>query len=596
MKRVLSVVLAVIMVFAIVAIPASAHVNVYKPTAPNKAQVHQAIGYNYYVSIYCVDENRGTYVYPYTGVGEWTYYGVDVGEVTGDATTGYFCKLTFDAQKYCTYYNTLSRTQYHELAAGQETAPSITLKWNAATYSWCAVDNRPIVIKVVHAGYEITFNAGDHGTIGGEKTVVNSVKPGNAITAPEATGDAGWYFAGWKNEAGVTVLFPFAAYRNATYTAQWAKTIVTVNFDANFEGASVVSPKHLRYGDEIGEMPTVSRPGYVFDGWFTDAEEGEKVDTTYVVNADQTLYAHWSVAPTPITYYTLSYESNGGTVYSAENYASGTNVALNKIPNRAGYTFTGWYSDKELSNKITSIVMSKHTTVYAGWEKTPTPSILNSEDHFAYIIGYGDMTVLPEQYVTRAEVCASIFRLLRDEVREQYLCNENLFKDVEAGSWFNTVISTIAKLGLINGYEDGSFKPNAYITRAEFAVIAAKIDGLTDKTESEFTDISGHWAAKFIGIATNKGWMIGYSDRTFCPNQFITRAEFMAACNRVLNRMPEADDILTGTIAWTDVDVSKWYYIDVTEATNSHNYTRDAENGEKWNELLDNRNWLVYHS
>ena len=222
--------------------------------------------------------------------------------------------------------------------------------------------------------------------------------------------------------------------------------------------------------------------------------------------------------------------------------------------------------------------------------------MLNKTDHFAYVIGYPDGTVHPNGQITRAEVATIFFRLLKDEVRDGAFTTSNSYSDVAYGKWYNNPISTMSALGIITGYPDGTFKPNKPITRAEFAAIAARFDETQSGKSATFSDVIGHWAAKEIGIAYANEWIKGYPDGTFKPDQNITRAEAMTMINRVLERKPESPaDLLTNMNKWTDnMDTSKWYYLDVQEATNSHSYTRKTFNYELWRQMLPDPDWSRY--
>ena len=252
-------------------------------------------------------------------------------------------------------------------------------------------------------------------------------------------------------------------------------------------------------------------------------------------------------------------------------------------------------------------VVDNHT-IHATFARkhTPTPSTptveipdddalgLNTTDHFAYIVGYGNGEVRPQNNITRAEVATIFFRLLTDDVRDENLTKTNRYSDVAATSWYNTAVSTLSSMGIITGYPDGTFRPNAAITRAEFAAIAARFDNDCDKTAAKFSDIATHWAKDEISIAYNNGWITGYPDGTFGPQRDITRAETMTLVNRVLNRQPETeDDLLPNMTVWTDnANPKAWYYLAVQEATNSHYYEfKTNSQYEKWTELRETRDW-----
>ena len=252
-------------------------------------------------------------------------------------------------------------------------------------------------------------------------------------------------------------------------------------------------------------------------------------------------------------------------------------------------------------------VVDNHT-IHATFARkhTPTPSTptveipdddalgLNTTDHFAYIVGYGNGEVRPQNNITRAEVATIFFRLLTDDVRDENLTKTNRYSDVAATSWYNTAVSTLSSMGIITGYPDGTFRPNAAITRAEFAAIAARFDNDGDKTAAKFSDIATHWAKDEISIAYNNGWITGYPDGTFGPQRDITRAETMTLVNRVLNRQPETeDDLLPNMTVWTDnANPKAWYYLAVQEATNSHYYEfKTNSQYEKWTALRETRDW-----
>ena len=222
------------------------------------------------------------------------------------------------------------------------------------------------------------------------------------------------------------------------------------------------------------------------------------------------------------------------------------------------------------------------------------PTGLNGTDHYAYIIGYGNNDVRPQNNITRAEVATIFFRLLTDETRTANMTKSNSYNDVKDGDWFCCAVSTLSKMGIIKGYEDGSFKPNDPISRAEFAAIAARFDPDGDKTPATFADVTSHWAKDEISIAANHGWIKGYEDGSFKPDQKITRAETMTLVNRVLNRLPETkDDLHKDMKTWVDnMDETAWYYLAVQEATNSHYFkNKTSTKFEQWTDLRDTRDW-----
>ena len=234
---------------------------------------------------------------------------------------------------------------------------------------------------------------------------------------------------------------------------------------------------------------------------------------------------------------------------------------------------------------------------------------LNTKDHYGYIIGYPvdyytgqpttDQTkkpVRPEGKITRAEVATIYFRMLTDESRTKFWSQNSGYSDVKAGDWFNNAVSTLSNAGIIAGYEDGSFRPNGYITRAEFATIAARFFDVTYNGKDLFPDISGHWAKDYINQAANKGFVNGYEDGTFKPDRNITRAEAVTLVNRTLDRHPDKSHFTKDMLVWPDnMDQTKWYYADMQEATNSHTYqmkeNSDKTKYENWTKTLPIRNW-----
>ena len=221
------------------------------------------------------------------------------------------------------------------------------------------------------------------------------------------------------------------------------------------------------------------------------------------------------------------------------------------------------------------------------------PTGLNGDDHYAYIVGYPDSTVRPQNGITRAEVATIFFRLLTDETRNANSTKSNSYSDVAAGAWYNHAVSTLSAMGIVKGDSQGKFNPNAPITRAEFAAIAARFDDKANTTAVDFSDIASHWAKDEISAAANNGWINGYTDGTFRPNNKITRAEAMTLVNRVLKRLPEtAKDLHNDMIKWSDnSDTSAWYYLAVQEATNSHYYGIKENKHEKWSKLRETRDW-----
>lgn len=224
--------------------------------------------------------------------------------------------------------------------------------------------------------------------------------------------------------------------------------------------------------------------------------------------------------------------------------------------------------------------------------------VLNKEDHFNYIIGTPEGLSLPTANVTRAEVATIFFRLMTDDARAKFDSLDNSFSDVAKGKWYNRAISTLANAGIIKGDPAGTYRPGDPITRAEMAAIIARFGDFKEGGKT-FSDISGHWAQKYIELAASNGWINGNPDGTFKPNNNITRAETVAMINRVLNRQTESNDDLlpvSQMTNWSDnMDTAKWYYRDMQEATNNHKAERVGTSMyEKWTEKLPDIDWASY--
>ena len=220
---------------------------------------------------------------------------------------------------------------------------------------------------------------------------------------------------------------------------------------------------------------------------------------------------------------------------------------------------------------------------------------LNTKDHYSYLIGYSDGTVRPNGRITRAEVATIFFRLLTDDARQRNWSSENNFSDVSADKWYNNAVSTLCHMGVLGGYSDGTFRPNAPITRAEFAKIAVSFSQANGSAVySYFTDVkTTDWFAPYVTTAKDSGLIEGYSDGSFKPENRITRAEACAIVNRVLGRKPSKSHMkISGRIDWPDCTTADWFYEAIMEATNSHTYQM-GKRVETWNDKLPQRDWAA---
>ena len=297
----------------------------------------------------------------------------------------------------------------------------------------------------------------------------------------------------------------------------------------------------------------------------------------------------------------LAYVADGGTYTIKHEIAPDDMVTIT-------YTYIVLRSDAGDTLTNTATVTTDGGTTGEDTTETPVKPVppirppvdpdkpeLNTEDHYAYIVGYPDGNVKPEGNITRAEVATIFFRLLTDESRNEFWSQTNNYSDVSEDAWYNNAVSTLSNAGIIDGYEDGTFKPDGNITRAEFATIAVRFFEATYDGGDLFSDIAGHWAQDYINEAANAGIVDGYPDGTFQPQQLITRAEAMTMVNRTIDRHPDADHLLDDMIVWPDNPETAWYYEQVQEATNSHAYTMNTDDEQNpyeiWTELLPNRDW-----
>ena len=415
-------------------------------------------------------------------------------------------------------------------------------------------------------------------------------KYGAAVTAIAAPTKTGYTFTGWSPAVPATM--PAEA---LTVYAQWRKTTPdTVVFDPNNINGKTLAAKSLTVYS--GSAPwetfevvvkepagtqrssgTVRLSGGSQSASFTGFDPitfpaagtytftvGEVDRNTRYMSYDRNLYT-----------LTVKVEEKGGMLVISDVYYT----------NAAGRSYRDF--PIVFSNTYGSY------TPYVPVVPPKTPDKLNADDHFAYVIGYPDGGVHPHATITRAETATIFFRLLTEKMRKDNLTKYHSFRDVPQGAWYNAAVATMAKLKIITGYPDGTFQPDAPVTRAEFAAIAARFDEKSARTTASFRDIYGHWAERYISRSAELGWIRGYTDNTFRPDQSITRAEAMALINRVLNRNPESkDDLLRSMNIFNDnLDTAKWYYLDVQEAANSHDFIRKANGYEMWKKLRADPDW-----
>ena len=409
----------------------------------------------------------------------------------------------------------------------------------------------------------------------------------------------GYTFTGWTNIANIVTVdadgkFTMPA-QDVRFDAQFSINQYHVTYKV--DGKDYGNTETYVFNSDVAIRPVPTKEGYTFTGW--------KIGTADAENFKMPAHDVTIEGTFAINRYTVTYKVDTEVV-GTDVYDFNSDVVIRDVPTKEGYTFSGWKigtADAEnfkmpAHDVIIEGTFAKNSS--GGHHRKPTvtipdkvPTGLNGNDHYAYIVGYPDKTVRPQNGITRAEVATIFFRLLTDETRNANSTKSNSYSDVAAGAWYNHAVSTLSAMGIVKGDSNGKFNPNAPITRAEFAAIAARFDDKANSTTADFSDIVSHWAKNEISAASNNGWINGYPDGTFRPDNKITRAEAMTLVNRVLKRLPEtAEDLHDDMIKWSDnSDASQWFYLAVQEATNSHYYKAKENKFEKWSELRDTRDW-----
>lgn len=489
---------------------------------------------------------------------EYSYDGTATKWTPEDDTTSKNYANSIDKALYLTYqvYQEAQTEGYNCYAVDKRS--STNYLWGPAFMNYLA-DGKTVnfdkiqndILYAVSAGSTVTDIIGSKFSFEG----IKSLTVGKQELTATKSGENTWYFG--NNNTASESNYRF----KVVYNSQDHQFVWTIN-----EKVSNFAPVQLTYTVKLAKPETAAGTYGV-----TDLNGDEKVDDTGAdVDTTKALYTNESATMVPK-------DSDGN-----------TGEELTFLKPSVSYT-----------------VSSGNSGSHSGGSR---PS-LNTKDHYGYIIGYpvdyytGQPTtdqakkpVRPEGKITRAEVATIYFRMLTDESRTKFWSQNSGYSDVKAGDWFNNAVSTLSKAGIIAGYEDGSFRPNGYITRAEFATIAARFFDVTYNGKDLFPDISGHWARDYINQAANKGFVNGYEDGTFKPDRNITRAEAVTLVNRTLDRHPDKNHFTKDMLVWPDnMDQTKWYYADMQEATNSHTYqmkeNSDKTKYENWTKTLPIRNW-----
>lgn len=366
----------------------------------------------------------------------------------------------------------------------------------------------------------------------------------------------------------------------------------TVTFETN--GGSKISPVEVFDKHKVVLPKAPTKDGYTFAGWYTDEALTIPFNADTVITKDITLYAKWTPGEG------VSDDDTADVIVKGENdkeVDTDENIKISdlEIPERDGFIFGGWYEDPGYNNQLEDdYVIESGDKVYGRWVNVTVPDALEDTDHFAYIIGYPDETVRPQRNVSREEVATMFYRLMKPDFRAEKLTRENDFEDIEDGRWSEKAVATMANAGFIKGYPEGDFRPENSITRAEFATIAARMfaNDYDKKYEGEFTDIAGHWAEEDILKLSAYECIYGYEDGSFKPDAKITRAEAIAIINRIIVRYVNHEGLHEYAIHWVDNVKGNWYYYPMLEATNSHDYKRQEDfYNEDWHQINANIDW-----
>ena len=340
-------------------------------------------------------------------------------------------------------------------------------------------------------------------------------------------------------------------------------------------------------------LPTPTKDNFVFEGWFEDsAFTGSAVTQIGAADSgDKVFYAKWAPAGGTIVIpstYTLTFVTNGGSYVEPIRGAAGSRIALTQVTQRPGYVFVGWCLDAALTQQADSVVLNSDVTVYALWREDTTgpdgtgvSQWLITAEHIKYLQGDPDGTFGPDRDMTRAEAAQIFYNLL---------LNKNVpatvhFDDVAADAWYAKAVETLATLGMIQGVGDGKFAPERSITRAEFTAMAMRFGKLTTAGENIFRDVAADaWYYGAVAGSVKYGWINGYPDGTFRPDNTITRAEAASIVNRMLGRSGDEGYIRANAERlprFADLTESHWAYFNIMEAANAHSYTK-VSGGESW--------------
>ena len=505
---------------------------------------------------------------------------------------------------------------------------SLSIKANTTFTAIFLSDANPVLPEI----YEITYKIAGPGTIDGAKTpIVVHVPEGSKLdsTVPVSAADDNTVeFIGWYDKNGNKVADTDAELKDIIPTED---TVYTAKFAAK-------PTNHIKFiAGPGGTLNTPAEFDVAYDltmndyGFTVPTAATGTIQYWYDVTTNPSIIANRITNPALIEAMTFNSDTvfvaifDNNTIIHEVTLIAGDNGKLNKtedqiivyvphgqklgdlIPSTdpdSGYKFSNWKDKDGKTVDLINKIIEEDATYTANFVKGAGPSgpggggetdpELETADHMAYIIGYPDGGVHPGASITRAEVATILFRLLTDSSRSAYWSQSNSYSDVSGSGWYNNAISTLSSAGIVNGYPDGTFRPDAPVTRAELAAMVSRFGNLQGGGVN-FTDVSSdHWAYAYIVSAASKGWVLGYPDGTFKPDQFISRAETVTLINRVLGRDKLDDASFHADMkVWPDNTSGTWYYSAVQEATNSHDYDFAANGNETWTAINPPRDWAA---
>lgn len=439
--------------------------------------------------------------------------------------------------------------------------------------------------------FTVKFN-----TNGGERVSDMQVYEGDTISTYSPEKDE-YTFLGWYLDKAFESFFTsgMKITEDTTLFAKWEKEYIKLKFDTN--KGNKISDREVRNGKTLSDLPTPKKRGYTFMGWYKDKGFKDRFklrDSIDTADKEMTLYAKWKEDHGNLEVNMKLYDSKGNLKINNDEFLANDKdyildiiKAAIKDEKKAPEFDLNSYGEihsfdgvKNTESQIWNVYINNHKIKYKDLKDhelknndkieirydwffaDPFKSYINKEMVGTYIKGYEDGTFKPENHITRGEVATVFYRIIDDIHMERSPFMDVVFKDVNNRHWAEKYISNLSKLKVLNGYENGDFKPMNYITRGEIAVLISRIDRLPKTASNHFNDIADFWGRDEVNSVVDEGFIKGYEDGSFRPNDYITRAELVTIVNRVLNR----SQIRLSVRPFLDLDSSKWYHDEILKA------------------------------